>query len=265
MSKDKETEMSVVDHLSELRRVIIISFVATIIMTFVCLAFANWILEILLDPITRTGNEIVYLHVIEPLMTKIGIAFFLGFLTAMPVTLWQFWGFMVPALRKMERVYFTVFIIISYLLFIAGISFGFFAVYGFGIKFLLQFGGPQLLPMISIGKYVSFTLTFLLPFGLVFELPLAAFFLGQLGIVSHKFMKKNRKYALFIAVVISAAIVPTPDMITPLMMATPMYLLYELSVLLVWLVEWNRRRKEKKQARQQVDENEDEDETKMIE
>lgn len=262
MSQDQELEMSVVDHLAELRRVIIISLVATVIMTFVCLAFANTILEILLDPITKTGNEIVYIHVTEALMTKIGIAFFLGFLTALPVTLWQFWGFMLPALRKMERVYFTVFIIISYLLFIAGILFGFFAVYDIGIKFLLQFGGPQLIPMISIGKYVSFTLTFLLPFGLVFELPLAAFFLAQLGFLSHQFMKKNRKYALFISVVISAAIVPTPDMITPLLMASPMYLLYEFSVLLVWLVEWNRKRKAKKAAKKAA---EQESETKLIE
>lgn len=258
--------MSVVEHLSELRRVIIISLLATVVMTFVCLAFANPILEILLRPITNTGNEIVYIHVIEPLMTKIGIAFFLGFLTALPVTLWQFWGFMIPALRKMERIYFTTFIVISYVLFIAGILFGFFAVYGLGIKFLLQFGGPHLIPMISIGKYVSFTLTFLLPFGLVFELPLAAFFLAQLGFISYQFMKKNRKYALFISVVISAAIVPTPDMITPLLMASPMYLLYEFSVQLVRLVEWNRRRKAKKaEEAEKEEEAEQQDETKLLE
>lgn len=254
MSKDTETEMTVVEHLAELRRVIIISLAATFVMAIICLAFADPILKVLLEPLTRTGNEIVYIHLTEALMTKIGVAFFLGFLTALPVTLWQFWGFMVPALRKMERVYFTVFIIISYLLFVAGILFGFFAVYDIGIKFLLKFGGEQLLPMISIGKYISFTLTFLLPFGLVFELPLAAFFLAQLGFLSYKFMAKNRKYALFIAVVISAGIVPTPDMITPLLMATPMYLLYEFSAQLVRFVEWRRKRKKKKEAEKELQE-----------
>jgi sec-independent protein translocase protein TatC len=244
--------MTVVEHLEELRKAIIISLVATIIMTMACLVFADRILQVLLEPITSTGNEMVYIHVTEALMTKIGISFFLGFLAALPVTLWQFWSFMIPALRKMERIYFTLFIIISYVLFIAGILFGFFAVYGLGIKFLLEFGGPELMPMISIGKYVSFTLTFLMPFGLVFELPLAAFFLAQLGFLSYKFMVKNRKYALFISVVISAAIVPTPDMITPLLMASPMYFLYEFSAQLVRIIEWRKRKKAKKLAKEEA-------------
>lgn len=238
--------MSVVDHLEELRRGIIISLAATFVMAIACLAFADRILLIILEPVTRTGNEMVYIHVTEALMTKIGISFFLGFLAALPIILWQFWSFMVPALRKMERVYFTLFIVVSYVMFIAGILFGFFAVYGLGIKFLLEFGGPELMPMISIGKYVSFTLTFLMPFGLVFELPLAAFFLAQLGFLSYKFMVKSRKYALLISVVISAAIVPTPDMITPLLMASPMYFLYEFSAQLVRIIEWRKRRKAKK-------------------
>ncbi|MEG6616603.1 twin-arginine translocase subunit TatC [Peptococcaceae bacterium 1198_IL3148] len=244
MSKD--TEMSMVEHLEELRRAIIISLVATLVMTVVCLAFADRVLDILLSPVTSTGNEMVYIHVTEALMTKIGISFFLGFLTALPITLWQFWSFMIPALRKTERVYFTLFIVISFVMFIAGILFGFFAVYGLAIRFLLGYGGEELLPMISIGKYVSFTLTFLLPFGLVFELPLAAFFLGQLGILSYRLMIKFRKYALLISVVISAAIVPTPDMITPLLMASPMYLLYEFSAQIIRFIEWRKRKKAKK-------------------
>ncbi|MTI80277.1 MAG: twin-arginine translocase subunit TatC [Firmicutes bacterium] len=250
MSQEIE-EMSMVEHLSELRKVLIISLVSTFIMAIGCMVFADRILEILLEPVTRTGNQMVYINVTEALMTKISISFFLGFLAAMPIILWQFWSFIVPALRKMERVYFSLFIAISYLLFIAGILFGFFGVYGLGIKFLLEFGGPELLPMITIGKYVSFTLTFLLPFGLVFELPLAAFFLGQLGLVSYKFMTKNRKYAILISVVISAAIVPTPDMITPLLMASPMIILYEFSAQLVRIIEWRKRRKAKKEAKKE--------------
>ncbi len=243
--------MSMLEHLEELRKVLIISLVATLIAAVACMVFADHILKILLEPITSTGNEIVYIGVTEALMTKITLSFFLGFLTALPVTLWQFWGFIIPALRKMERIYFTFFIFLSYTLFIAGILFGFFAVYHLGIKFLLQFGGPELLPMISIGKYISFTVTFLLPFGLVFELPLAAFFLAKLGVINYKFMVSKRKYALFVSVVISAAIVPTPDMITPLLMASPMYLLYELSAQIVRFVEWRARKKKEKEEREE--------------
>ncbi|WP_031517946.1 twin-arginine translocase subunit TatC [Desulfofalx alkaliphila] len=240
--------MTVVEHLEELRRVIIISFVATFIMAVVCLVFADRVLEILLDPVTRTGNQMVYIGLTEALITKILISIFLGFLAALPVILWQFWGFIIPALHKIERIYFTIFIALSYILFIAGIGFGFFGVYGLGVKFLLGFGGEELLPMITIGKYVSFTLMFLMPFGLVFELPLAAFFLSKLGFLTYKFMIKSRKYAILISVIISAAIVPTPDMLTPLLMATPMYLLYEFSAQIVRFVEWQRRRKAKKEA-----------------
>ncbi|MBO8137096.1 MAG: twin-arginine translocase subunit TatC [Desulfotomaculum sp.] len=245
MSQD--TEMTLVEHLAELRKVLIISLVSTFVMAIACMVFADRILEILLQPVTKTGNQMVYIGVTEALMTKITLSFFLGFLTALPIILWQFWTFIIPALRKIERVYFTLFIAISYILFIAGILFGFFGVYHLGINFLLEFGGPELLPMLTIGKYVSFTITFLLPFGLVFELPLAAFFLSQLGLISYKFMTKNRKYAIFVSVVISAAIVPTPDMITPLLMASPMYILYEVSAQIVRFVEWRKRRKARKE------------------
>ncbi len=248
----QDVEMSMVEHLKELRRVIIISLVATFVAAIGCLVFSDPILEILLDPITVTGNQIVYISVTEALMTKIQIAFFLGFLVALPVVLWQFWGFIIPALRKMERVYFTLFITLSYILFIVGILFGFFGVYYFGIKFLLQFGGSELLPMISIGRYISFTIVFLLPFGLVFELPLAAFFLAKLGLISYKFAISKRKYALLISVVISAAIVPTPDLLTPLMMATPMYLLYELSAQIIRFVEWRARKKKEKEEAEET-------------
>ncbi|MBM7855343.1 sec-independent protein translocase protein TatC [Desulfohalotomaculum tongense] len=254
MSQD--TEMTMVEHLAELRRVLIISLASTFVMAIACMVFADRVLEILLEPVSKTGNQMVYINVTEALMTKISLSFFLGFLAALPIILWQFWGFIIPALRKMERVYFTLFITISYLLFIAGILFGFFGVYHLGIKFLMEFGGPELLPMITIGNYISFTIKFLLPFGLVFELPLAALFLAQLGLISYKFMTQKRKYAVLIAVVISAAIIPTPDMITPLLMASPMIILYEISAQIVRFIEWRKRKKAKQQEESEPEESE---------
>ena len=249
MSDDfNEMKMSMIEHLGELRRVLIISLISIFVMAIVCFTFVDYVLNILLEPITKTGNEVVFISVLEALFTKITLSIFLGFLCALPVILWQFWSFVVPALHKMERFYFTLFVTASYILFITGILFGFFGVYHLGIKFLLQFAGSELIPMITIGKYVSFTISFLLPFGLVFELPLAALFLSLLGILKYEFMIKNRKYALLISVVISAAILPTPDILTPLLMATPMYLLYELSAQIVRIMEWQKRRKKRKGA-----------------
>ncbi|WP_347491635.1 twin-arginine translocase subunit TatC [Desulfoscipio sp. XC116] len=231
-------------HLEELRRVIIVSIISTFAMAVVCWFLSDPVLRILLEPVTGTGNKIIYIGVTEAIMTKIKLAFFLGFLASLPVTLWQFWGFIIPALRKLERIYFTFFILVSFLLFIGGVAFGFLVVFRMCVTFLLRYGGAELVPMLTIGKYVSFTLNFLLPFGLVFELPLAGYFLARLGIINYRMMVKGRKIAIVAAVVIAAALVASPDIFTVLLFAAPMYLLYEISATIVRLVEWMKYRKQ---------------------
>lgn len=254
----EEQDQTMIEHLEELRRVLIISLVATVIMAGVCWFFSDRILQIILQPVLATGNKMHYIGILEALMTKIKLSFFLGFLTALPIILWQFWSFIMPALRKAERVYFTIFVVISYLFFISGILFSFYTVFSIGVKYLLHFGGEELLPMLTIGNYVSFTMMFTLPFGIVFELPLAAFILAQLGIINYQWMIKKRKMAILISVVTGAVLVPTPDIITPLMLAAPMYLLFELSASIIKLVEWLKKRKAKKKAEEEEQEQEEE-------
>jgi len=244
----EEQDQTMMEHLEELRRVLIISLIATVIMAGVCWFFSDTILEIILKPVTSTGNKMHYIGIMEALMTKIKLSFFLGFLTALPVTLWQFWSFIMPALRKTEKVYFTIFVVVSYVFFIAGIVFAFYSDFSIGIKFLLHFGGEELMPMLTIGNYVSCAMMFILPFGVIFEMPLGVFFLAQLGIINYRWMVKKRKMALLVSVVTGAILVPSPDIITPLMMAAPIYLLFEFSVTIVKLVEWLKKRKEKRKA-----------------
>ncbi|WP_333871106.1 twin-arginine translocase subunit TatC [Desulforamulus putei] len=247
----EDQDQTMMEHLEELRRVLIISLAATFIMAGVCWFFSDRILEIILEPVLATGNKMHYIGIMEALMTKIKLSFFLGFLAALPVTLWQFWAFIMPALRKMERVYFTVFVVVSYVFFIGGILFAFYTVFNMGVKFLLHFGGEELLPMLTIGNYVSFAMMFILPFGVIFELPLAVFLLAQLGVINYQWMVKKRKMAILISVVAGAVLVPSPDIITPLMMATPMYLLFELSASIVKLVDWLKKRKAKRKAEEE--------------
>lgn len=232
-------EMTVVQHLEELRRLLVICMISTFITSAGCWFFSDTALKVLLEPVTATGHEIIYIGVTEAVMTKIKLALFLGFLVSLPVTLWQFWGFIIPALRKVERIYFTIFVLISFILFIGGVAFGFLVVFKMVVAFLLRYGGDQLVPMLTVGKYVSFALNFLLPFGLVFEMPLASFFLAKLGVISYRAMVKGRKFAILAAVVIAAAVVSSPDIFTVLLFAAPMYLLYELSATIVRLVEWS--------------------------
>ncbi|MHB1043241.1 MAG: twin-arginine translocase subunit TatC [Eubacteriales bacterium] len=245
---DSEKDMTMLKHLEELRRVLIVSIIATFIMSVACWVIHERILGILLEPVTGTGNKLIYIGVTEAFMTKVKVCIFLGFLSALPVILWQFWGFIMPALHKVEKIYFTVIVIVSYIFFIGGVLFGFFIVLKVVVEFLLKFGGPELIPMLTIGRYVSFTIMFLLPFGLIFELPLAVFLLAVLNVLTYEFMVRRRKMVILFIVVISAALVPSPDIISPLLMAAPMYLLFEASVSIVKIVEWLKKRRARKLA-----------------
>lgn len=240
----QNNEMTMLQHLEELRRVLIISIASVFAMAVVCWFFSDAALKMLLQPLDGTDSQMIYIGVTEAIMTKIKLAFFMGFLASLPVILWQLWGFVIPALRKMERIYFTLFILFSCLLFVGGVAFGFLVVFKFCVNFLLRYGGPELLPMLTIGKYVSFTINFLLPFGLIFEMPLASFFLARMGILSYRTLVKGRKMAIVVAVVIASAVVTSPDIFTVLLVASPIYLLYEVSAGIVRLVEWSRERKQ---------------------
>jgi sec-independent protein translocase protein TatC len=176
MSKNTD-EMPIMEHMEELRRVLIVSIIATIVLAVVSYCFIDQILAILMEPLTKLDQKVNFLGVTEPIFVKLKLSFFAGFLAAMPIILWQIWSFVVPALRKNEKVAFTLFVLISYLSFMGGVAFGFFGVFRYGVYFLLQFAGPNLAPMLTIDKYISFTISFLIPFGIVFEFPLISYFL----------------------------------------------------------------------------------------
>jgi len=251
---DSDKEMSVVEHLAELRRVLVVSFIAIIVCAIGFFFAREFVLAVIKDPVTSLGHDLQFLGVTEPIMTFLRLSLFMGFVAALPIVLWQVWGFILPALKRDEKKYFTLFVVLSYLAFIVGICFAFFVVYRFGVAFLLRFAGDELIPMLTLGNYVSFTITFMLPFGLVFQLPLAAYLLSKLGIVSQRAMKKARKFALLVIVIISAMLTPA-DILTCLLLATPMYSLFELSI---WIVGRVEKRKEK--LREQAAREEEEDE-----
>jgi len=244
---EKTNEMTIMDHLEELRRVLIVSILATTVLAVGAYFFCDQILAVLLEPITKLGHKVVFTGVTEALFVKIKLSFFVGFLAALPVILWQVWSFITPALKRNERFYFTLFVLVSFVCFLAGVSFSFFGVYRLGIVFLLRYAGPELIPMLTIDKYISFTIAFLLPFGIVFELPLVSFFLAKLELVNYRFLAKNRRYALLVIVLMAAILTPTPDVITCLIVSGPMYLLYEVSVWIVRLVERGIARKKQQQ------------------
>ncbi|HIE13066.1 MAG TPA: twin-arginine translocase subunit TatC [Desulfotomaculum sp.] len=243
--------MTVSGHLEELRRVLIVSIAAVVVFAAGAYVFSPQVMDILLSPITSAGHQPVVTAVTEAFMTRIKLSLFMGFLAGLPIILWQVWSFVSPALEGTERRYCFLFVFGSFFLFLGGVAFGFFGVYKYAVAFLLKFAGDQLVPMLTIDKYISFTIYLLIPFGVIFQLPLASFLLARLGLISSAFLAKNRRYALFGTVVLAAAITPTPDIITCLMMTGPMYGLYEVSVLIVRFTE---RALARKKAREEAEE-----------
>lgn len=253
MGDSDKKEMTISGHLEDLRRVLIISIAAVVVLAAGSYFFSQQAMDILLSPVTSAGHQPVVTAVTEAFMTRIKLSLFMGFLAGLPIILWQVWSFVLPALETTERRYCFLFIFGSFFLFIAGVAFGFFGVYKYAVAFLLKFTGDQLVPMLTIDKYVSFTIYLLIPFGVIFELPLASFLLARLGLISSGFLAKNRQYALLGTVVLAAAITPTPDIITCLMMSGPMYGLFEVSVLIVRFTERALARKKAREEAQEAE------------
>lgn len=228
--------MSVLEHLNALRRVLIISLISTIPGAIVGWMVREQILNIITRPVRAMNYKLVYIGATEALTAEIKIAIFAGMVIASPVIAYQFWKFVLPALHANEKRYIVTFVPLSLLLFVGGIAFGYYTVYNFAIQFLLSFGGEGLTPMLSLSKFLSFAFWFLIPFGLMFEMPLLIMALARLGIVSPEFLGSKRKVALLLSFVIAGIATPTTDMITQGIMGGAMFLLFEISIWLAYLV-----------------------------
>ncbi len=248
MGEKSLSKLPYLKYLEELRRVIIVSLVATVLCAVLIYFFSELVLNRITQPVTSLGYDMVVIGVTEALITKLKLSLFLGFLTALPVILWQIAKFVLPALRGVEKRYFVTFLVLSFFMFVGGIAFAFFGIYEIGVSFLLRFAGPELVPMLTVSNYVSFTMRFCLPFGLVFELPLVVYFLTKLGVITYAGMLRARKYALLFSIVVAAVLTPTPDIFTCGVMAGPIYLLYEASVTIARLVERGKARARAREA-----------------
>lgn len=227
-----EKVMPLLQHLEDLRKVLIKSIIATCITSIAGWIFRNDLLKILARPVTDKGFKLVYLTPLEPFYTELKLAAVAGFIIALPFILWQIWGFVLPALKPAEIKYLRIIVVVSLFQFVLGTVFAYFTVFKMGISFFIDFGQGVAMPTLSMGQYLSFAVSFLIPFGLIFELPLVIIFLAKIGAVSPQFFSKKRKYAILIIVIAAAVLTPGPDIMSQMLMAIPVYLLYELSILL---------------------------------
>ncbi|HWJ03060.1 MAG TPA: twin-arginine translocase subunit TatC [Verrucomicrobiae bacterium] len=230
--------MTLIQHLAELRRVLVVSAFAIVVGTIAGFAVSEHMFGYLTKPVASlAGTKFVTTSITEPIMVKLKVSVMAGILLALPVIAWQIWSFVLPALKKNERKYVYIIVPFSVLLFLGGAAFAFYMVMPVGIKVLLFVNsGVVYEPLITQSSYLSFLLTFLLSFGAVFELPVVLLLLVRMGIITPRWLGKNRRYALFAIVVIAAFVSPTPDIPSLLLMSGPMYLLYEASIWLSYLV-----------------------------
>ncbi len=221
--------MSLIEHLEELRKRIIYSLIATAISSGICYYYVEDIMHYLLLPV----GKLYYMQPSEAFFTYLKIAIFAGFLLALPFILYQIWRFVLPALTITEKKVLVLVVPASLLLFIGGLAFSFFLVLPAAIKFFIGFGSADLLPMFSLTRYFSFVMSFILPFGVVFEMPLVAIILAKIGLITSKLLIKKWRLVIFLSFVIAAIVTPTPDVFTQTMIALPMILLYFSSYLII--------------------------------
>jgi sec-independent protein translocase protein TatC len=230
MAESDAGKMSFFDHLTELRTRIMWSLGAAGVGLVISLYFTERVMKYLIDHVLRIKP--VFTSPTEAFWTYMKVAMILGLFIAMPVVLWNVWGFVAPGLHKHERKYAVPFVIIGSLLFLLGGAFALLVVVPFAVQFLVNFGVQQgLQAMLSISSSIDFVLKFTLAFGLVFELPVLITLLSMLGIVTPQFLSKNRKYAILINFVIAAILTPTPDVLNQTLMAGPLILLYEVGII----------------------------------
>ena len=219
-------------HLEELRDRLIKAFIAVAVGFVISYAFKEKLFELLMHPLVsvmKKGDTLIFTGLPEAFFTYLKVSLLSGILLATPVILYQFWMFVAPGLYDKERRLLLPIIFLSSFFFLGGALFGYFIVFPFGFQFFLGFATETIKPFPSMREYLSFSSKLLIAFGLVFELPLIVTFMAKLGMVSVDFLKKNRKYALLLFFV-AAAILTPPDVITQIMMALPLMVLYEISI-----------------------------------
>ena len=248
--EDLLRQMSFLEHLEELRKRLIYSVLSVVVGFFACYAFAEKIYGKMQVPIITAlrnhhmSESLVYLSPTEPFNLYIKISFLAGIFFACPVILYQVWLFISPGLYRNEKRYVVPFMISTVGLFIAGGMFGYKIAFPAALDFLIGYS-EQFKPMITIGEYTDLFLTIIIGLGAIFELPILAFFLGLMGIISPSFLWNNFRYSILIIFVIAAIVTPTTDILNMCIFAAPMILLYVVSILVVWIVHPKRRNRGK--------------------
>jgi sec-independent protein translocase protein TatC len=249
MSEIDESRAPLMDHLIELRKRLIWSFVALLACFGVCFYFADKIFAFLAQPLIagfgQGEGRLVYTKLYEAFFVEVRVAFFAAFFLAFPVIANQIWAFVAPGLYAKEKRAFLPFLVATPVLFLLGAALAYYLVMPTAIRFFLGYQGQipgirqEALP--AMGEYLSFVMHFILAFGIAFLLPVLLMLVERAGLVTRDQLKRGRRYAILVAFVIAAVATP-PDVLSQFMLAIPLILLYEISLVAIWFTERRRAR-----------------------
>jgi len=223
-----EKRMSFLDHLEELRWRILKSLAVVILFSIVAYIFSEHLLSFLTRPVPE-DVQLIFTAPTGAFLVSIKAAIIFGILASLPVIFYQIWAFVAPGLVEKEIRLAIVVVASATLCFLLGFAFAYFIILPFGLRFLFSFQTSYLAPMPDIGSYIGFAGRLFLAFGIVFELPLLSFLLSKMGLLTPGFLKKQRRYAIAVIFILAAILTP-PDVITQILLAAPLILLYEISI-----------------------------------
>jgi len=258
--KNLEAEMSFFDHLEALRWHLIRSAIAVVVLSIVAFLNYDFIFQIIMGPsrpdfwtyrmmcklgegfcITKFNAEIINTEVAGQFMLQINSSVIIGIILSIPYILWEIWRFIKPALLEKERKAASGFVFWASLLFLIGILFGYYVIAPESVSFLANYSvSNEIRNTFTISSYLSMVVTITLIIGIVFELPMLIFILASLGILTGTFMKKTRRYAIVILLILGAVISPSPDFVTTMIATLPLFVLYEVGIVVASVVEKRR-------------------------
>ena len=241
-----DSKQPLLDHLVELRRRLLWSVVTIALAFFVCLTFAQDIFAVLVQPLLRAGQgKLIYTDVFEAFFVQVKVALFAALMVSFPVLATQVWRFVAPGLYAKEKRAFLPFLLMTPLFFAGGAAFAYYVAMPWALHFLLSYqgdvGGVSQEALPGVGNYLSFVTRFIFGFGVAFLLPVLLMLLERAGLVTRGQLKRGRRYAIVVAFVIAAILTP-PDVISQLLLAIPLVVLYEVSLIAIWFTERRRAR-----------------------
>ncbi len=245
-------EMSFFEHLEELRWRIIKMLIGIVLGTIIAWIFIDFLINtVLLSPIVRLnmnpppGQQPIHLQNLKPfgqLFLYMEVAIIGGVILSLPNVLYQIWAFIAPGLMPRERKYIRSIVFFSSFSFLAGIVFAYFVMLPAALQFFAGFGSATIQNNIAVNEYMSFVISVLLAAGIVFELPMVSWFLSKIGILRPEFMRKYRRHSIVVIFLLAAALTPGTDPVSQILLAIPLVVLYEISIMVsAWA--WRGRKK----------------------